>query len=183
LKKVIAIATMVVAGSVMADSITLETQGQRSASGSEDTRQYSMSYKRDLTKSLVGDVYMSTSQGEETKKLGARLEVGLTPSVPLFGNVSAYTRVALGSKYTNDGDNNYYVVEPGVQFPIAGALSGKVGYRWRSATSAVNGDQTHTTRIGLSYALTKNDAIGVRYDRQRGDTDQNNLAFSYVRSF
>jgi hypothetical protein len=142
-----------------------------------------MSYKKDLVKNLVGDVYMSTTQGEETKKLGARLELGLTPTVPLFGDVSAYTRVALGSKYSNTGDNNYYVVEPGVQFPITGALSAKVGYRWRSATSAVNGDQTHTTRFGLNYALTKVDTIGVRYDRQRGDTDQNNLAFNYVRSF
>ena len=183
MKKIIAITSMLVTGVVMADSITIQTQNQRSASGSEDTKQYSMSYKKDLVKNLVGDVYISTTQGEETKKLGARLEVGLTPSVPLFGNVSAYTRVALGSKYSNTGDNNYYVVEPGVQFPIAGALSGKVGYRWRSATATDNNDQTHTTRFSLNYKLTKVDAIGIGYDRQRGDTDQNNLAFNYVRSF
>ena len=142
-----------------------------------------MSYKRDLTTNLGGDVLFSTTQGEETKKLGSRLEVGLTPSMPLFGGVTAYTRVALGSKYSNTGDNNYYSVEPGVQFPIAGALSGKIGYRWRSATATDNGDQTHTTRVGVSYALTKVDSLGVRYDRVRGDTDQNNLAFSYSRKF
>ena len=183
MKKVIAIATMMMATAVMADSITLENQNQRVIGGTEDVRQYSMSYKKDLVSNLVGDVYMSTTQGENTKKLGSRLEVGLTPSMPLSGGVVASTRVAIGSKYSNTGDFNYYVIEPGVQFPITGALSGKVSYRWRSATSEVNGDQTHTTRVGLSYALTKVDAIGVRYDRVRGDNDQNNLAFNYVRSF
>lgn len=182
MKKVIAIATMMLAGTAMADSVSIENQNQRGI-GSENVKLYSMSYKRDLTANLGGDVLFSTTQGDNTKTLGSRLEVGLTPSMPLGGGVSAYTRVALGSKYSNTGDNNYYSVEPGVQFPIAGPLSGKVGYRWRSATATANDDQTHTTRVGLSYALTKVDAIGVRYDRVRGDSNQNNLAVSYNRSF
>lgn len=183
MKKIAVIATMMMATAAMADSITIERQNQRVIGGEENVGQYSMSYKRGLTNNLVGDVYMSTTQGELTKKLGSRLEVGLTPSMTLGGGLVASTRVALGSKYSNTGDNNYYVVEPGLQFPIAGALSGKVSYRWRSATSDANDDQTHATRFGLSYALTKVDAIGVRYDRVRGDNDQNNLAFNYVRSF
>jgi hypothetical protein len=35
----------------------------------------------------------------------------------------------------------------------------------------------------MSYALTKQDAVGVRYDQVRGDTNQNNLAFNYTRKF
>ena len=183
MKKLIAIATLALAGSAMADSVTIENQNQRVVGGDENIKLYSLSVKKDFSANLAGDVLFSTTQGENTKTLGNRLEVGVTPSMPLVGGVSGYTRLALGNKYTNGADANYYSVEPGVKFPIAGNLSGSLGYRWRSATSVANNDQTHTTRVGVAYNLTKVDAIGVRYDRVRGDNTQDNLALNYTRSF
>ena len=47
----------------------------------------------------------------------------------------------------------------------------------------VYGDTTDTVRVGLSYALTKKDSIGVRYDRVRGDSFNHSYNLSYTRSF
>jgi hypothetical protein len=49
--------------------------------------------------------------------------------------------------------------------------------------AALNGDTTETVRAGVSYALTKQDAIGVRYDKVTGDAKQNVVAVNYTRSF
>ena len=62
-------------------------------------------------------------------------------------------------------------------------MSAKLGWRYREAFNNVNADTTRTWRAGLSYDLTKKDAVGVRYDRMRGDTNQNIVAVNYTRSF
>jgi hypothetical protein len=98
---------------------------------------------------------------------------------------SPYLRVATGQKTTSTTNFNYYSVEPGITAPIGSTgITARLGYRFRDAyDNAVNADQTRTVRAGLSYALTKQDAVGVRYDRVRGDTNSNNVAFNYTRSF
>ena len=77
-------------------------------------------------------------------------------------------------------------MEPGIAIavPRVAGLTAKVGYRWRSAfDSSANGDQTNTMRYGVSYALSKNDTVGVRYDRVNGDSTQKVWAVNYTRGF
>jgi opacity protein-like surface antigen len=92
--------------------------------------------------------------------------------------------VALGEKFSNGANFGYYSVEPGVVYNFTDKLSGKVGYRFRNGFgNNGNLDTTHTARVGVSYAVTKNDTVGVRYDQVRGDSFNHSVNFAYTRSF
>jgi len=76
----------------------------------------------------------------------------------------------------------YYSVEPGVTYTM-GKATAKVGFRFRDSFTEVNEDQTRTWRVGLAYAVTDKDTVGVRYDRVRGDSNNHSYNFAYTRSF
>jgi hypothetical protein len=179
--KKLAIATLV-ALSVSAyagDTVTVEGQRINNA-GAAAQQQYVLGVKKDFG-NFAGDVSFANAQTEGTNALSTRLEAGAT----VTGPVGLYARAAIGQKYSNTADFNYYSVEPGITAAVPGVagLTGKVGYRWRSAVDAANNDQTHTMRYALSYALNKNDAIAVKYDRVQGDSNQKVVAVAYTVGF
>ena len=182
MKKLLAILAMATAGTVFAGSFTVEGQKIDSLT-SANQKQYSLSVKENITKEITGDVSFSNTTTDGTGALTSRLEGGLTGTTQQVGPVIGYVRVAAGQRYSNTADFSYYSVEPGVMIPM-GNFTGKIGYRYRSAfDSTANGDQTNTWRAGLSYALTKKDAVGVRFDQVRGDSKQDVWAVNYTRSF
>jgi hypothetical protein len=181
MKKILAIVALAATGLAYADSVSLEGQHINNVGASAQT-QYVLGVKKDLTSMFAADVSFANAQTDGTNALSTRLEAGLTGTMPV-GPVNVYTRAATGEKYTNTTSFGYYSIEPGVAVPF-GALTAKVGYRYRSAyDSDVNNDQTHTMRYSLSYALSRADTIGVRYDRVKGDNDQKITAVTYTRSF
>ena len=186
MKKVLATAILAVsAATAFADSVSLEGQHIDNVNSNAQT-QYILKAQKDLVGSLLGaDLQFNNAQTQNTEALSTRLEAGLTGSLPA-GPIGVYTRVSVGEKYTNTTNFGYYTIEPGVTAPVPGVagLSVKAGWRYRSAFNAdVNNDQTHTGRIGVNYAFTKTDTIGVRYDRVNGDNDQKIYAATYTRSF
>jgi hypothetical protein len=183
MKKFFIIAVLAAGVSAFAgDSVTLESQHINNI-GSNAQQQYVLGVKKEINSTFAGDISFSNAQTENTNALSTRLEAGVTGTAPIYGIVNGYTRVALGQKYTNSTSFTYYSIEPGVTVPF-GALTAKVGYRYRSADdSGTNNDQTHTVRYGLSYAVTKLDTVGVRYDRVKGDNDQKIVALTYSRGF
>lgn len=182
MKKIFAILAMVAATSAMADSATVEYQNVNNI-GAVDQKTGVVVVRHDFNSTFTGDVQFSNTQTNESNALSTRLEAGLTATQPLVGSVSGYVRAAGGQKFTNTVASGYYSVEPGVSMPVTGALSAKVGIRLRQATSDTVNDTTHTVRAGVSYALNKNDAVGLRFDRVRGDNTQNITALNYTRSF
>jgi hypothetical protein len=177
--KKLAIATLV-ALSVSAyagDTVTVEGQRINNA-GAAAQQQYVLGVKKDFGK-FAGDVSFANAQTEGTNALSTRLEAGAT----VAGPVGLYARTAIGQKYSNTADFNYYSVEPGITAPIGAGLTAKVGYRWRSAFATANNDQTHTMRYAVSYALNKTDAIAVKYDRVQGDSNQKVVAVAYTVGF
>jgi hypothetical protein len=182
MKKIFAILAIMAATSAMADSVTLEHQSANSLD-STDQKSEVVTVKHDFNKNFAGDVSFTNTQTDKTNALSTRLETGLTATQPLFGSVSGYVRAAAGQKFKNTEATGYYSVEPGVTAPLTEKLSARFGYRFRQATSDAIADTTHTARVGLSYALTKTDAVGVRFDRVRGDTMQDITVVNYVHSF
>ena len=184
MKKIVTIAALMAATTLAsAASITVEGQVQTGDRGARDSTNYALSVQQSLNKTFAADVGVTTFQEDGTKALSNRLEAGVTGTVPV-GPVSLYTRAALGEKFTNGANFGYYSVEPGVVYNFTNRLSGKVGYRFRNGFGD-NGnlDTTHTARAGVSYAVTKNDSIGVRYDQVRGDIFNHSYNLSYTRSF
>jgi hypothetical protein len=185
MKKILAgLVALTLSGMVFAGSVTIEGAAINTVGGN-DQRNTNFSLSESINSTFSVHTQLSSTQTDNTNAVSTRLEVGGTATVPLYGPVSGYTKVAFGEKYSTSGQFQYYSVEPGVSAPIGNTgLTAKVGYRYRTAyDSTKNGDQTHTMRYGLSYAVTKVDAIGVRYDRVNGDNDQKTIAVNYTRSF
>jgi hypothetical protein len=185
MKKILTIAALLVSGSVFAASGTIEYQNIDGKSTTPtDQNNYSLTVKESINKNFVGDLGISQTSnrtsGSDTLA-STRTEAGLTGSTSMFG-VEPYVRTAVGQKFTSTTNFTYYSVEPGVAVPV-GPLTAKVGYRFRNAVDTGNNDTTHTWRAGLSYDLTAKDTIGVRYDKMRGDTNQNIVAVNYTRGF
>ena len=184
MKKVFVIAALLAAtGLANAASVTFEGQAQKGDRGARDSSNYQLSVKESFGKMFTGDIGFTANQQASTKALSDRIEVGLTGSLPV-GPIGVYTRVATGEKFSNGASFNYYSVEPGVTYSMFDKLTAKVGYRFRNGFGA-NGDfdTTHTTRAGVSYAITKKDSVGIRYDLVRGDSFNHSYNLAYTRTF
>ena len=183
MKKNIAILALALSSSVFAgDSATVEYQNLNT-NGSADQKNLGLTVKHEFSTKVTGDLGISSTVTEGTGALSTRMEAGSTYTIPVAIGVSGYVRCAMGQKFTNTSDFTYYSVEPGVSAPV-GPVTVKAGLRYRSSTNpAINNDQTHTARLGVSYAVSKQDTVGVRYDRVRGDAVQNVLAVNYTRNF
>ena len=184
MKKVFVIAALLAAtGLANAASVTFEGQAQKGDRGARDSSNYQLSVKESFGKMFTGDIGFTANQQAGTKALSDRIEVGLTGSLPV-GPIGVYTRVATGEKFSNGASFNYYSVEPGVTYSMFDKLTAKVGYRFRNGFGD-NGnlDTTHTTRAGVSYAITKKDSVGIRYDLVRGDSFNHSYNLAYTRTF
>ena len=188
MKKILALVAILATGSVFAASGTFEYQNINGVQNTPtDQNNFSLTVKESINKNFVGDLGLSqtTNQTSGSDTLAStRLETGLTGSVAT-GPVSPYVRAAVGQKFTSATNFTYYSVEPGVSAPVPGVsgLTAKVGFRFRNAIDTANNDTTRTWRAGLAYDLTAKDTIGVRYDKMRGDTNQNIVAVNYTRGF
>lgn len=180
MKKIFAILALAISASAFADSATVEYAGVNNI-GSADQSQLKLSVSHVFTKNISGDVSITQTQTDGTNALGTRVEAGSTLSNS-YGPVVGYTRLAVGEKYSNTTQFSYYSVEPGIKVPM-GQLTPFIGYRFRNAFDTANNDTTRTVRVGTTYALTKVDTIGIRFDRIRGDATQNVTAVSYTRGF
>jgi hypothetical protein len=161
---------------------TIEHSNGEGVNGAKNSSGYMINFAVPVTKTVDGGFQMVTSQTDGTNSVSTRVEGFVTPKYDL-GFASAYLRTAVGTRLNSSGDSEYYAVEPGVVVPLGKGFSTRVGYRYRAAFNSAVADTTETARLGISYALTKKDAFTVRYDRVRGDTNQNSWNFAYTRGF
>jgi hypothetical protein len=166
----------------MAGSATVEYSDVEGVNGAKNGKGYLVNWNDSITKNLDGGFQMSTAQTEKTNAVSTRVEASLTPKYDL-GLATAYMKGSIGVKLNTLGSNEFYAVEPGVIVPLGNDFSTRVGYRYRAAFDSGIADTTRTARVGLTYALTKKDAFTLRYDRQRGDSEQNSWNFAYTRGF
>ena len=183
MKKLLATAILGLASlSAMAGSATVEYSDVEGVNGAKNGKGYLVNWNENITKNLDGGFQMTTAQTDGTNAVSTRVEASLTPKYALsFGTV--YFKGSIGTKLNSSGTTDYYAVEPGVILPLGNGFSTRVGYRYRSAFDSGIADTTRTARVGVTYALTQKDAFTVRYDRQRGDSQQNSWNFAYTRGF
>jgi len=185
MKKNLAILAMSVSGFVYAASTTLEYQDQTGVNGTANSSSYLIVISEIINKNFVGGVLMSQGVKESNGAISStRTEARVTGKTTI-GLFSPYTTLAVGQKFTSVTNYSYYSIEPGITAPLRNTgLTARLGYRYRTAfDSTAYSDTTNTWRLGMSYAVTKQDAVGIRYDRVRGDTNQNTVAFNYSRNF
>ena len=102
-----------------------------------------------------------------------------------LGSLKPYIGVRLGEKIGSSSHFSHYAVDAGTKFPIAGSLTGDLGYRYRNAFETANLYQSNRYHVALAYALTKQDSLAVRYSQSYGDAseEKNSWRFTYSRSF
>jgi hypothetical protein len=184
MKKILGITAMLFAGAALAGSVTIEG-AKLNTIGGNDQMNSNFTLSESINNTFSVHTQLSSSQTDNTNAVSTRLEVGGTATAPLFGPVSGYTKVAVGQKYSTSGQFTYYSIEPGVTMPLSSSLTAKVGYRFRTAAENANknNDTTDTVRVGLTYAIDKVRAVGVRYDRITGDSRQDGYNVFYSHSF
>ena len=181
MKKVIITSILAIAAvNAFAGSASLEVGDLDGRNGSANQSNINLIVRENISKNFVGDVQLSSTKTDVTNAISTRIELGGTGLVPM-GGLTGYVRAAVGERF-GTSDFSYYSVEPGVRVPF-GNLTAQVGWRFRDSFSSGQNDQTRTWRTGVSYALTRTDTIGVRFDRVRGNTNQNALAFNYTKGF
>jgi hypothetical protein len=62
-------------------------------------------------------------------------------------------------------------------------LTGDVGARYRNAFETANNYETTRVHAAVAYALTKQDAVAVRWSRSYGDEEKDAWRLQYTRSF
>lgn len=184
MKKTIATLAFLAASSAFAGSATIEYQGADGVQGTANSNLYQISVSENINKNFAVGATLNTTESESTgATTGSRAEVNLTGKTTL-GVTSPSLKVATGQRFTTTGNFAYYSIEPGISVPLVSKLSGQLGWRYRNAYDAsANADETRTWRAGLKYDLTKQDALGIRFDRVRGDSNQNVWAVNYTRNF
>lgn len=188
MKKIFAILAMAVSTGVFAASATIEYENINGVQNTPtDQRNINLTVRENINANFIGDVQLSNTANVSTTSASDtvssfRAEGGLTGLYDA-GPVKLYTRGAVGQKYTSTTNFGYYSVEPGVIVPLGYGFSTKVGFRFRNAFDTANNDTTRTWRAGVGYDITAKDAVAVRFDKVRGDSNQNAWNFNYTRSF
>jgi predicted porin len=185
MKKILIAALALASSLAFAGTATFEGSKVNGLEGAKDAMSTNFAISESINKNLSVHTQLTSQQTDSTNAISTRLEVGGTYSLPVYGPVTGYTKVALGQKYSTAGQFTYYSIEPGLSVPLTSSLTAKVGYRYRTAAENpnVNKDTTDTVRIGVSYAINKQHAVGVRYDRMTGDSRNDSVNIFVTRSF
>jgi hypothetical protein len=167
---------------VFAASATLEYQTIDNATGT-DQQNYNLTVRENIVKNLIGDVQFSQTTNDVGPGTVQRLEAGLTPTYKTkYATIGS--RFTVGEKYTTTQQYGYWSANPYVAVPISNTgFTALAGWRYRAAFDTNYLDTTRTWRGGVQYAVTKQDTVGVRYDRVQGDSDSKVWAFYYTRGF
>lgn len=115
--------------------------------------------------------------------ISTAVETRIRKSFPnVIGALTPWVGVRLGESIKSTEHFSYYAAEGGVKFPLLGALSGDVGYRYRDAFTQ-DGFKTDRVYALVSYAVTKQDSVGVRFTRSYGNEEKDAWRVSYTRGF
>lgn len=133
--------------------------------------------------SKVGDVDYSIKMANSQTELGSgsinqALELRARKN---FGTV--YVGGRLGERITSSTHFSYYAVDSGVKFPVVAGFTADVGARYRNAFESGKLYETTRGHVAMSYALTKQDSVAVRWSRSWGDDKKDSVQMAYRRSF
>ena len=106
------------------------------------------------------------------------MEVRVRRSFDMF-----YLGGRLGERVSSSTHFSHYAIDAGVKVPLGAGFTSDVGFRYRDALDTSNNYATQRAHVAVGYALTKQDAVGVRWSRSHGDEEKDAVRLQYTRSF
>lgn len=179
-KLAVTFASLLIAGSAMAAggyaSLEYSDENNRATSANNikealvvGTKEGAMDYSIKMENS-------QTAYGSGTISQG--LEVRVKRTFDKF-----YLGGRLGEKVSSSEHFSHYAVDAGVKVPLGAGLVGDVGARYRNAFESGHSYRTTRGHVAVGYALTKQDAVAVRWSRSYGDEEKDAWRLQYTRSF
>jgi hypothetical protein len=190
LTKILAVATLMVAGAAQADStyasLTFDQKDKQNSSQINNV--YGLNVGQKFNNGLGVEVRMEDEKvdphtGAAQKQEGL-LQAKVSYDIATGTLVTPYVAGALGQKNKSTSDFTFWVAEVGAKVKLNDTFGLRYGYRQRTAfdTSTNSYDTTeHTIALGIN--LTKQDNITVAYKQERGTSDYNTTGVYYTRSF
>lgn len=186
MKKFLLLFALLITGAAHAETkgyVRFEYYDEENVNTSAKNYAYAIVPGMTVDKTWDFSVQMRTSQAElGSGSITNGLEARVTRLFEV-GVLKPYISLRTGQIVKSNDTFAQYNVVLGTRFPIAGALSGDVGVRYRNAYDTANDFQTTRPHFGLNYAVTPKDSVGVRYARSYGDTETNQWRVTYTRSF
>ena len=190
LVKIVAAVAMLVASAAQAGGYTsLELSSEEKRATGDDSIKYGVVVGVKVDGGMDYSLKVDTSQteiGNGSISNGAELRAKKTFDSITEYDIKPYIGVRLGQKIQSDDNFGHYAVDYGVKFPIIGnVVHLDLGGRYRNAFDTVNEFKSNRAHALVSWNLTKQDTVGVRYSQAYGDTseEKNAIRLSYTRSF
>lgn len=187
LVKIVAVAALLIAGAAQAQSkgyASVEYYDEHNRVTNADNIKGAVVVGLKTPENWDYSLKMESSQtelGNGTISTGVETRIRRTfPNA--IGSLTPWVGVRLGESIKSTEHFSYYAAEGGVKFPLVGALSGDIGYRYKDAFSK-SGQQTDRVYALVSYAVTKQDSVALRFSRSYGDEEKDAWRLSYTRSF
>jgi len=179
-KLAVAFATLLIAGSALAAggyaSLEYSDESNRSTGAENINTGLVIGTKIDT---VDYSIKMANSQTElGSGSITQALELRAKKS---FGAV--YVGARVGERITSSTNFSYYALDSGVKFPLFAGFTGDVGARYRNAFESGKLYETTRGHVAVGYALTKQDAVAVRWSRSWGDEEKDGVRLQYTRSF
>ena len=197
MKKLLAILALAISGTAVAGGgVSFEVERERGIDAPNtmsNTVKVAPYYKFD--NGIKADIQFGASRDDgqvngNNNPLDASIEARVQKLWEVYPGLKLGGRVGLGEKFNSTADQSgkttdfsYYTIEPKGSYALTQDLSLAAAWRYRNAFSNTVNYQTRTWKVGLDYALTRNDELGFRYLVKRGDEQTNGVEISYTRGF
>ena len=177
--KLVAVAFLFSAGAAMAQSYTsLEYYDESNRkTGAENIKEALV-----VGNKVDGVDYSIKMENSQTEIGNGSISQGIeVRAKKSFGAV--YLGGRLGEKITSSDHFSHYAIDAGVKFPLVAGLTADVGGRYRNSFESSKLFDTTRAHVAVGYALTKQDAVAVRWSRSWGDEEKDAVRLQYTRSF
>lgn len=178
LSKIVAVAALLVAGAAQAAGYTtFEYHQEELRSDKTNKDKFGIVVGTKTTGGQDYSIKLDTNQSEwGTGSVGSGVEVRARQNFNVMG-LTPYAGIRLGQKLGTNESFGHYAADVGVKFPIIGALSGDIGARYRDAFSQSNVFQSTRYHAMVSFAVDKNNSVGLRYSQAYGDVSEEKNAY------
>lgn len=186
----LAFATSAFAGA----GITTEYEIERSDNGGSNSHSFSVAPYVKLDNGYKVDVKLEGARDDGTVSgsnhgIDGLIEPRVRRDFAITDKASLGFRVGVGRKFNGENkagetvDFTYYTLEPIATYKATNALSFNTSYRFRNSFGSEQAYLTRTAKVGVAYALTKQDEIGAKYFVKRGDSESHGVELVYSRGF